>query len=56
MKGLHSGARIFRLRSHGVTIVLDAWLKRPSSIPTYLKIDEVDECDYILISHIHLDY
>ncbi|CAK7207624.1 hypothetical protein SEUCBS139899_010434 [Sporothrix eucalyptigena] len=50
------GATTFRLRVNGLTLFLDSWLERPSTIPTYLKIDEVTECDYIFISHAHFDH
>lgn len=50
-----SGATTFRLKVKGLTIFLDTWLERPSSLPTFLKIDDVDECDYIFISHAHFD-
>lgn len=49
------GATTFRLKVKGLTIFLDTWLERPSSIPTYLKVEDVEECDYIFISHAHFD-
>lgn len=39
----------------GFTIFLDMWLERPSSLPTSLKINDVEECDYIFVSHAHFD-
>ncbi|KAL1900671.1 hypothetical protein Sste5346_002396 [Sporothrix stenoceras] len=50
------GATTFRLKTKGLTIFLDAWLERPSTIPTYIKIDDVTEGDYIFISHAHFDH
>ncbi|KAF1808152.1 hypothetical protein P152DRAFT_469148 [Eremomyces bilateralis CBS 781.70] len=52
-----SGATTFRLKTKGLlTIFLDAWLERPASLDQYLSVDEVDECDYIFISHAHFDH
>ncbi|KAL1887282.1 hypothetical protein Sste5346_010313 [Sporothrix stenoceras] len=50
------GASTFRLKANGIVIFLDAWIERPSSIPTYLKIEDVVHCDYIFISHAHFDH
>jgi L-ascorbate metabolism protein UlaG (beta-lactamase superfamily) len=50
-----AGATTFRLKSHGITILLDTWLDRPSSLKKYLSTDEITECDYIFISHAHFD-
>jgi L-ascorbate metabolism protein UlaG (beta-lactamase superfamily) len=53
-----SGATTFRLKSKGITIFLDTWLERPSTLPKYLSIDQIDECDYIFISqcsHAHFN-
>ncbi|KAL2829630.1 hypothetical protein BJY01DRAFT_261173 [Aspergillus pseudoustus] len=50
------GASTFRLKARGLTIFLDAWLERPKGLPLYLPIDNVDECDYIFISHAHFDH
>lgn len=44
------GATTFRLKVKGLTIFLETWLERPSSIPTYLKVEDVEECDYIFIT------
>lgn len=49
------GATTFRLKAKGITIFLDTWLERPSNIQTYLKVEDVQECDYIFISHAHFD-
>lgn len=49
------GATTFRLRTKGLTIFLDTWLERPSIMPKYLAIEDVQECDYIFISHAHFD-
>ncbi|KAL2832204.1 hypothetical protein BJY01DRAFT_254023 [Aspergillus pseudoustus] len=50
------GATTFRLKTHGLTIFLDTWLDRPANIPSYGCIDQVEECDYIFISHAHFDH
>ncbi|VZH92554.1 unnamed protein product [Fusarium fujikuroi] len=50
------GATTFRLRTRGVTIFLDTWLDRPSILKTYLPVDDVEEADYIFISHAHFDH
>ncbi|KAF4626549.1 hypothetical protein G7Y89_g11614 [Cudoniella acicularis] len=50
------GATTFRLRTKGITIFLDSWLDRPSNLPQYLSVDQVEECDYIFISHAHFDH
>ncbi|KAI1129642.1 Metallo-hydrolase/oxidoreductase [Nemania abortiva] len=50
------GATTFRLKTKGITIFLDAWLERPEPLKTYLRIDDVDQCDYIFISHAHFDH
>lgn len=50
-----SGATTFRLKVKGLTIFLDTWLERPSSMPTFLTVNDVEECDYIFISHAHFD-
>jgi L-ascorbate metabolism protein UlaG (beta-lactamase superfamily) len=49
------GATTFRFRTRGVTIFLDTWLDRPSILKTYLPVDDVQEADYIFISHAHFD-
>lgn len=43
------------MKTRGLTIFLDSWLDRPSTVPQYLKVADVDECDYIVISHAHFD-
>ena len=50
-----TGATTFRLKAKGITIFLDTWLEKPEGMPSYLKIDQVKECDYIFISHAHFD-
>ncbi|KAH8691279.1 hypothetical protein BGW36DRAFT_388027 [Talaromyces proteolyticus] len=50
------GATTFRLKAKGLTIFLDTWLDRPESLPKYLSIDDVNECDYIFVSHAHFDH
>lgn len=58
--GLHlivrfPGTTTFRLRTHGLTVFLDTWLDRPDVLPKYIDIDEVNDADYIFISHAHFD-
>jgi len=43
------------LKSKGIAIFLDTWLERPSTLPKYLSIDQIEEYDYIFISHTHFD-
>lgn len=50
------GATTYRLKAHGLTIFLDTWLKRPDNLPVHLSLDDVTECDFILISHAHFDH
>ncbi|KAF2429684.1 hypothetical protein EJ08DRAFT_272422 [Tothia fuscella] len=49
------GATTFRFKTNGLTIFLDTWLERLSNIETFLTVDQVEECDYIFISHAHFD-
>lgn len=49
------GATTYRLKTKGVTIFLDAWLEKPSVLPSYLRLEDVDDADYIFISHAHFD-
>ena len=51
-----AGATTYRLKAKGLTIFLDTWLERPSIMPSYLKIADVTEADYIFISHAHFDH
>ncbi|KAF6802922.1 beta-lactamase domain protein [Colletotrichum sojae] len=50
------GTTTYRLKANGLTIFLDTWLERPSVLPKYLDVDDVDETDYIFISHAHFDH
>ncbi|KAG9256518.1 uncharacterized protein F5Z01DRAFT_697194 [Emericellopsis atlantica] len=50
------GAATYRLRTNGLTIFLDAWLDKPAGMPQFLRTDEVEEADYIFISHAHFDH
>ncbi|KAL2280650.1 hypothetical protein FJTKL_12364 [Diaporthe vaccinii] len=50
------GATTYRLKTNGMVIWLDTWLERPSVLPKYLDVDDVDEADYIFISHAHFDH
>lgn len=52
----HTGATTYRLRAKGLTLWLDTWLERPSSLPRFLSIADVKEADYIFISHAHFDH
>lgn len=38
------GATTFRLKTKGLTIFLDTWLEKPSVMPKYLAIEDVEEC------------
>lgn len=49
------GTTTYRLKAAGLVIWLDTWLERPSVLPKYLNIDDVEEADYIFISHAHYD-
>lgn len=49
------GATTFRLQAHGVKIFHDTWLEKPRLMKRYLELDDVQEADYILISHAHFD-
>lgn len=49
------GGTTFCVKAKGITLFLDSFLERPPTVETYMKIDEVKECDYILISHAHFD-
>ncbi|KAJ0296217.1 hypothetical protein COL5a_005027 [Colletotrichum fioriniae] len=50
------GATTFRVKANGLVIFLDTWLERPGVLPKVLAIDDVDEADYIFISHAHFDH
>ncbi|KAJ4176538.1 hypothetical protein NW755_014352 [Fusarium falciforme] len=50
------GTTTYRLKAAGLVIWLDTWLERPSVLPKYLNIDDVEEADYIFISHAHYDH
>ena len=50
------GATTYRLNAKGLTIFLDTWLERPSILPSYLRIADITEADYIFISHAHFDH
>ncbi|KAG7046633.1 hypothetical protein JMJ77_0014858 [Colletotrichum scovillei] len=49
-------ATTFRVKANGLVIFLDTWLERPTVLPKVLAIDDVDEADYIFISHAHFDH
>lgn len=49
------GATTFRLQVNNVTIFLDSWLEKPSGLPNYLTVADVEHADYICISHAHFD-
>ncbi|KAF5268201.1 hypothetical protein FOXYS1_909 [Fusarium oxysporum] len=50
------GTTTYRLKANGLVIWLDTWLERPSVLPKYLDINDVEEADYIFISHAHFDH
>ncbi|HEY3841759.1 MAG TPA: MBL fold metallo-hydrolase [Acidimicrobiales bacterium] len=51
------GCTTFRLRTGGLTIWLDTFLDRvPDAPPVGLTVGEVEEADYIFISHCHFDH
>ncbi|KAI8651120.1 Lactamase-B domain-containing protein [Fusarium keratoplasticum] len=50
------GATTYRLRTNGLTIFLDSWLDKPARMPRYLELKDVQEADYIFISHAHFDH
>ncbi|GKT43048.1 cyrochrome P450 monooxygenase asqL [Colletotrichum spaethianum] len=39
----------------GITIFHETWLEKPTLMKRYLELDDVEEIDYILISHAHFD-
>ncbi|KAK0378182.1 hypothetical protein CLIM01_04427 [Colletotrichum limetticola] len=50
------GATTFRVKVNSLVIFLDTWLERPDVLPKVLAIDDVDEADYVFISHAHFDH
>jgi L-ascorbate metabolism protein UlaG (beta-lactamase superfamily) len=51
------GTTTFRLRVDGLTIWLDTFLDRiPAAPQVGLSVREVDEADYVFISHCHFDH
>jgi L-ascorbate metabolism protein UlaG (beta-lactamase superfamily) len=51
------GTTTFRLRVDGLTIWLDTFLDRIASAPQVgLSVTEVDEADFIFVSHCHFDH
>ena len=51
------GTTTFRLRVDGLTIWLDTFLDRiPAAPQVGLSVTEVDEADYVFISHCHFDH
>ena len=51
------GCATFRLRTAGLTILLDAYIDRAPGAPgTGLTADDIDACDWIVIGHSHFDH
>ena len=51
------GCATFRLRTAGLTIMLDAYIDRVPSAPgTGLTADAIDACDWIVVGHSHFDH
>ena len=44
------------ISEHILSIFHDAWLDRPSNVPSYRSPEEVSEADVILINHAHFDH
>lgn len=49
------GTTTYRFKAYGLTIWLDTYLDRPSVLPKYMRPEDVEEADYIFISHAHFD-
>ncbi len=51
------GCATFRLRSAGLTILLDAYIDRVEGAPgSGMRADDIDECDWIVTGHSHFDH
>jgi L-ascorbate metabolism protein UlaG (beta-lactamase superfamily) len=51
------GCSTFRLRSAGITVLLDAYIDRVSGAAgPGLTADDIDRCDWIVIGHSHFDH
>jgi L-ascorbate metabolism protein UlaG (beta-lactamase superfamily) len=51
------GCSTFRLRSAGITVLLDAYIDRASGAAgPGLTADDIDGCDWIVIGHSHFDH
>src|SRR6202167_2830952 len=51
------GCATFRLRAPGLTLFFDTFVDRiGDAVPSGVRSDEVDEADYLFISHTHLDH
>lgn len=51
------GCATYRLKTHGLTIFLDAYIDRvPGAEGSGLTADDVDECDWIVVGHSHFDH
>ena len=51
------GCATFRMRSAGLTIMLDAYIDRASNAAgPGLTADDIDECDWIVVGHSHFDH
>ncbi|MEM7284978.1 MAG: MBL fold metallo-hydrolase [Actinomycetota bacterium] len=51
------GCATFRLRTAGMTIMLDAYIDRAANaVGPGLTADDIDECDWIVVGHSHFDH
>lgn len=51
------GCATFRMRTAGMTIMLDAYIDRASNAAgPGLTADDIDECDWIVVGHSHFDH
>ena len=51
------GCATFRMRTAGMTIMLDAYIDRASTAAgPGLTADDIDECDWIVVGHSHFDH
>jgi L-ascorbate metabolism protein UlaG (beta-lactamase superfamily) len=51
------GCATFRVRAPGLTLFFDTFVDRiEAAVPSGLRSEEIDEADYLFISHSHLDH
>lgn len=51
------GCATFRMRTAGLTIMLDAYIDRAANaVGPGLTADDIDECDWIVVGHSHFDH